>query len=304
LDIYDDEGETDAYPTHHKGSAPIPIGNTTSGSVVALRRASRSLDELRSFSFAKPSGIAGTLGETTMPVPASSSVPQSEYEIENVRKKSLPPIAPTTAGPNQTPPLPDNAALDLSWMENFGRTGIVGFNNDDMADIVGRNDSPTSDKSNIRRQSTFSTTTVDIMLKNIQAWNSSSQKYQDQRRLWLFEKENYDSMLPPRERTSISYFFSSRSNTMTDANPIAPFLDHGYVQREKKVPKESWKGMPLGTEEYWMSGWSGRIRVSRRNTSSEYPHDPLRKCSQVYFRQSRDSPTTPHFFVYPQPGWT
>jgi hypothetical protein len=123
------------------------------------------------------------------------------------------------------------------------------------------------------------------MLRNIQAWNSSSQKYQDQRRLWVFEKENYDSMLPPRERPSVSYFFSSRSNTMTDASLIAPFLDHAHMQREKekKMPKDSWKGMPLGMEEYWMNGWSGRFRVSRRNTSSGYSPSILFTTLQVIF---------------------
>jgi hypothetical protein len=59
---------------------------------------------------------------------------------------------------------------------------------------------------------------------------------------------------------------------MTDASLIAPFLDHAHLQREKekKISKEYWKGTPLGVEEYWMNGWSGRLRVSRRNTSSEY----------------------------------
>jgi len=272
LDIYEDDGENEP-PTRRKGSAAIPIVKTSLGSVIPLRRGSRSLDQLHSFSFARPPGslASHTSGGTMIPAPASSSVPQSEYEIENVRKKSLLPIAAT--GPNQNPLPSDNAGLDLSWMENFGRTGIVGFNNDDMADIVGSNDTSSIDLTpNIRRHSTFSTTTVDIMLKNIQTWNSSSQKYQDQRRLWVFQKENYDSMFPPRERPSVSYFFSSRSNTMTDASLIAPFLDHAHLQREKgkKMPRDSWKGMPLGMEEYWMNGWSGKFRVSRRNTSSEY----------------------------------
>lgn len=277
LDIYDDDGEKEVDLTRRKGSAAIPIASTSSGSAISLRRGSRSLDELHSTLSTRPSGSSAsrTSCGTIVPVPASSSVPQSEYEIENVRKKSLPPIAAPAAVSNHSLTPTGNVALDLSWMENFGRHGIVGFNNDDMADIVGSNDSPSTDgnaTSNVRRHSTFSTTTVDIMLKNIQAWNSGSQKYQDQRRLWIFEKETYNSVLPPRERTSISYFFSSRSNTVTDASLIAPFLDPGQMQKEKekKVPTEVWKGLPLGTEEFWMNGWSGRCRVTRRNTSSRY----------------------------------
>jgi hypothetical protein len=54
-------------------------------------------------------------------------------------------------------------------------------------------------------------------------------------------------------------------------------------EKEKKVPKESWKGMPLGMEEYWINGWSGRFRVSRRNTSSEYSISPRKLRSYILF---------------------
>lgn len=278
FDNYDDEADNDRdeiYDNHasrRKGAIPIaqPAPDKyvnhriQEGSTISLRRGSRSLDELHSFSFSNPLG----------PVPdsmvihsvASSSVPQSEGEIENVRKKSLPPIAPPSANPSGAV----NTGFDPSWMENWGRTGIIGFNNDDMADIVGR--PPSVGHSTARRHSTFSTTTVDIMLRNIQAWNSGSQKYQDQRRLWVFEKETPDSLVPHRERPTISNFFSPRSNPANEASSslVAPFLDHGYTQKEKKPSKEIWKGMPLDTEEYWINGWSGRFKVNRKNTRSMY----------------------------------
>lgn len=281
LDNYDDEADNDRdeiYDNASRRKGAIPIAHPAQdkyvshriqeGSTISLRRGSRSLDELHSVSFSNPLGPVPN--SMVMHPVASSSVPQSEGEIENVRKKSLPPIAP----PNANPPGALNTGFDPSWMENWGRTGIIGFNNDDMADIVGRPPSVgyNTTSSTARRHSTFSTTTVDIMLRNIQAWNSGSQKYQDQRRLWVFEKETPDSLVPSRERPSISSLFSPRSNPANEAssNLVAPFLDHGYTQKEKKTSKEIWRGIPLDTEEYWINGWSGRFKVNRKNTRSVY----------------------------------
>lgn len=289
LDIYDDEGDNHPVETnqpelpHRKGSLAIPIPSPShdnhhekEGSISSVRRASRSLDELVFFSSAKTSeGSCGTDTTTLTPQP-SSSVPQSDYEIENVRKKSLPPITLSIAVSDPASASTSNAnnlGFDATWVEGFGRTGITGFNSEEMADIIHGPSSVSSvaRKNSVlysgRRHSTFSTTTVDIMLKNIHAWNVGSQKYQDQRRLWVFVKEGADLRLPTKERPGISNLFSSRSGAVQDTNfdVIAPFVDQTYVQKERKT---TWKGMPLETEEFWQNGWSGKFRVLRKNTSS------------------------------------
>jgi len=277
LYISDDEGDDEPNKSElpqRKGSIAIPIPSPShddyherEGSVSAVRRASRSLDELVSFSSAKTSEASCGTGTNTVTPQASSSFPQSEYEIENVRKKSLPPIT-LSADPTST----DTFGFDASWMDRIGRTGITGFNSDEMADIV--HGSPLSSyarKNSVpyigRRHSTFSTVTVDIMLKNIHTWNIDSQKYQDQRRLWIFVKEGIDSRLAVKERPGISNLFSGRSPAAHD-NVIAPFVDQVYIQKERKPFEKSWKGIPLDAEESWKNGWSGKFRVMRRNTSS------------------------------------
>ncbi len=278
-DDYHDDSNKSELP-QRKGSLAIPIPSPShdnyhekEGNVSAVRRASRSLDELVSFSSAKTSEASCGTDTNTVTPQASSSFPQSEYEIENVRKKSLPPIALSVNGSDPASTSTNNFEFDASWMDRIGRTGITGFNCDEMADIVHGSPSlsPFARKNSVpyigRRHSTFSTATVDIMLKNIHTWNIDSLKYQDQRRLWVFVKEGTDSRLPIKERPGISSLFSGRSPAVHD-NDIAPFVDQPYIQKERKPFEKSWKGIPLDAEEFWKNGWSGRFRVMRRNTSS------------------------------------
>ncbi|KAF9529260.1 hypothetical protein CPB83DRAFT_790307 [Crepidotus variabilis] len=323
LDIYGDEEDADhedlqelQFPptasTARRGSAAIAIPHTPSDrsyndhrdrdSVSTLRRASKSLDELFTYSFARASGPgSGTrsIGGTAITSVAPSSVPESEVDLENIRKKSLPPIAPT-ANPMMPGVGMDTLGIDSSWMD-FGRTGLVGIDNDEMADIVGEsslgrrqsdfnNFRKGSNASMMRRQSTFSNATVDIIMKNIHQWNEGDSKYQDQKRLWHYEQERVRMESPApsaRERPSISSFFSPRSNMANDTNSnlIAPFLDPRDFQKDKTKDRsgKNWKGMPLDTEEAWGNGWSGRFRVSRKNTAT----DPTKLQQRLNFQYIR-----------------
>jgi len=319
------QGVTPLPHTERRGSAAMAIPNTPSNksyvdhrereaSIATLRRPSKSLDELYSFSFAQASGPSTLAGrgqaERTLS-PAPTSVPESEGDWRDLRKRSiqrdkdLPPIVPSKTHASNiatsinvdgsdttTPPTTtEGLGFDSSWMQQY-RGGVVGFEMEEVADVVGgRRPSALSSyrkgssASAFRRFSTVSSNNIDIMHKNIQVWGN--QKYQDQRTLWVFKRENdhIDDVTPvtrtttmdrDKERSSIASLFSPRQSITHAPDPnvhlIAPFLDEP-APREKekgKTPKEPWKGMALDSEEIWTNAATGRYRVNRKNAIGAY----------------------------------
>ena len=262
-------------------------------SLATLRRPSRSLEELSSFTFAQ-----GTISSSAWSIehpfpPAPTSVPQSEGDWRDLRKKSiqrdkdLPPISPHTLI-NETKPVPNQGTsgldgFDSSWMHQYGVNGVVGFDPSEMQDIVGEdrrssNNYPYRKGSAFRRQSTVSSNNVDIMYRHATGqW--ASQKYHNQRRMWTFMKEHdrldediyvRQNNHPERERSSITSFFGSRPSSSATPEPggISFFdtRDKEKISGKEKAPKEISRGMPLDSEEFWNNQATGRFRVHRKNT--------------------------------------
>jgi len=212
-----------------RGSAAIQIPNTApdrayqdhrarENSLATLRRPSKSLEDFYSFSFGKASGSSSSRGPEDPLPPAPTSVPESEGDWRDLRKRSVqrdkdltlifPPhgISPTTASSSKvnanmssitTSSTNDVLGFDSSWMRSYGVNGVIGFDPSEMADIVGQGHNghrPSlysfrkgSSSSAFRRQSTVSSN-IDIMHKNITGvW--ANQKYRDQRQMWTFTKE-------------------------------------------------------------------------------------------------------------------
>ncbi|KAF8813870.1 hypothetical protein BYT27DRAFT_7131049 [Phlegmacium glaucopus] len=281
-------------------------------SLATLRRPSRSLDELYSFNFATASSSSVSRTEHPSP-PAPTSVPQSEGDWRDLRKRSIqrdkdPPSISShnsnnigaTSASNQGASELDG--FDSSWMQQYGVNGVVGFDLSEMQDIVVEDGTAVRSSNNFpfrkgsatsafRRQSTVSSNNVDIMYRHATGqW--ASQKYRDQRRMWTFMKEQ--DRLPDegvyvrqnshnhieRERPSISSFFASRPSSSATLEPgvVIPFFD-GSRDREKttgkeKASKEIWRGMPLDSEEFWNNQATGRFRVHRKNAPCPEPGKP------------------------------
>ncbi|KAF9050024.1 hypothetical protein BJ165DRAFT_976174 [Panaeolus papilionaceus] len=217
---------------NRRGSHAIPIpGNQTDGmyqegrarenSMATIRRPSKSMEDLHSFSFAQSSGVsAPPRADDHHPLSiAPNSVPQSEGDWREYRKRSMqrdmPPTHPqaitlnpgaSSSNVSQTVSTSYHssssatasstvvATLDTSWMD-YGIKGVVDINPEEMADIVGESGSGARSafysfrkgSATSRRASTISSN-VDIMHKNIAgAW--ASQKAKDQRHNWLFVKD-------------------------------------------------------------------------------------------------------------------
>ncbi|KAJ3493999.1 hypothetical protein NLJ89_g10901 [Agrocybe chaxingu] len=315
--------------SQRRGSIPVPIPHAPSdrylvehrareNSLATLRRPSRSLEDLHSFSFAQasgsPSSAVGRGDDRPLP-PAPTSVPESEGDWRDLRKRSiqrdkdLPPItiqhsasATTPAGASSSKTITANclqssngfsvSELDTSWMQ-YGVNGLVGFNMDEVADIVGegglngRRPSAYSFRkgsaaSTFRRHSTISNTNVDIMHRNILVWGN--QRFLDQRHMWTFKREvdrvdnehdRRQNAHPDRERPSISTLFNSRPSTATVTEGAIPsFLMDGPPPEKEKKPsskdksqKEPWRGMALDSEEIWHNGASGKFRITRKNAT-------------------------------------
>ncbi|KAF8973044.1 hypothetical protein BDZ97DRAFT_1912634 [Flammula alnicola] len=286
------------------------------------RRPSKSLEDLHSFSFAKAS--------------APTSVPESEGDWRDLRKRSmqrdkeLPPIfnpitSPVVSGSssnaNSITAVASTSSsndLEFSWIQSYGAHGVVGFDPSEMTDIVGEGGHnghrPSyysfrkgSTSSAFRRQSTVSSTNMDIMHKNILGiWGNK--KYTDQRHMWTFTKEkdrlpNEDTRRHnggvDRERPSISTLFTSRPSTSAGTElsltGSISFFDKSdskekATAKEKsaakeKTSKEPWKGMALGSEEIWANGASGRFKVSRKNAAAnEAGKPPQQRLNITYIR--------------------
>ncbi|PPQ98782.1 hypothetical protein CVT24_003340 [Panaeolus cyanescens] len=241
-DFPDSEQDSESDDHHHpnplhsqysgrRGSHAIPIPNTQSdslyqdnrareNSLATIRRPSKSLEDLHSFSFAQSSGAsAPPRADSHHPLSiAPNSVPQSESDWREYRKRSmqrdmLPPVPPqiitSIPGPSSSS-ISQSASTsyhssssatasstvvesyDFSWMQ-YGTKGVVAI--DDVADIVGESGPGSRSafypfrkaSAGSRRASTISSN-VDIIHKNIAgAW--ASQKAKDQRHMWLFVKE-------------------------------------------------------------------------------------------------------------------
>ena len=286
-----------------RGSQALPINVSPDSSDRSyledrMRRPSRSLEELYSFSFAQQAESSSSASRTEHPLPpAPTSVPQSEGDWRDLRKKSIqrdkdlpaasPHMVSTTPATNQST-LGSNE-FDSSWMHH-GVAGVVGFDLSEMEDIVGNGTGHRSSNNHLfrkgstfstfRRQSTVSSNNVDIMYRHATGkW--ASQKYRDQRRMWTFVKEHdrlshediqvRQNNHMERERSSISGFFASRPSTATPE----PGVISGGIPKEKAVAKEkalkeSWRGMPPDSEEYWTNQATGRFRVHRKNTPCWY----------------------------------
>ncbi|KAF8160730.1 hypothetical protein B0H34DRAFT_349660 [Crassisporium funariophilum] len=270
-----------------RGSQAMPI-NTPSdrsylenrareNSFATLRRPSRSLDELHSFTFSQAGGNPPSgprdLDERPLP-PAPTSVPESEGDWRDLRKRSiqrdkdLPSISPHTTStaldfrsninPGTTPlPVANSSATeDFNWMHQYGVNGVVNFELSEMDDIVGESSRggrrPSnftfrtgSTSSTFRRESTTSSNGVDIIHRHIMGdW--ASQKYRDQRQMWTFKKEKdriSDEEAGSRHnvgidthRPSISTLFGSRPSTANESYIIAPFFDKVDSKDKEKLP--------------------------------------------------------------------
>ena len=300
--------------TERRGSQALPIAASSNrsssdrsypenrireNSLTTLRRPSRSLEELYSFNFSQEASSSASRMEHPLS-PSPTSVPQSEGDWRDLRKKSiqrdrdLPPISShimsTASTSNQGTSGLDG--FDDSWMHQYGVNGVVGFDPSEMQDIVGTgrrssNNYPSRKENAInafRRQSTVSSSSnIDIMYRHATGqW--ASQKYRDQRRMWTFVREHdrlshedvhiRQNNHMERERPSISSFFVSRpsSSATADSGMISggiPFFDSRDREKvigKEKAPKENWRGMPLDSEEFWNNQATGRFRVHRRNT--------------------------------------
>jgi len=270
--------------SERRGSAAMQIPNTASdrayedyrargNSLATLRRPSKSLEDLYSFSFGKAAGPSSSRGPEDFLPPAPTSVPESEGDWRDLRKRSvqrdkdLPPIFPHSSTPasasNANPNMSSAAAsslndvlgFDSSWMQSYGVNGVVGFDPSEMADIVGEGHNgyrPSlysfrkgSTSSAFRRQSTVSSN-IDIMHKNIAGvW--ANQKFRDQRQMWTFTKEKdriadedanantRPQVVAEKERSSISTLFASRPST---SNGVEPILGGSIPFFDKPEPKE------------------------------------------------------------------
>ncbi|KIM45282.1 hypothetical protein M413DRAFT_441963 [Hebeloma cylindrosporum] len=272
--------------SERRGSAAMQIPNTASdrayqehrargNSLATLRRPSKSLEELYSFSFGKASGPSSSRGPEDPLPPTPTSVPESEGDWRDLRKRSvqrdkdLPPIFPPASIPstastskananmslNTTSFTSDVLGFDSSWMQPYGVNGVVGFDPSEMADIVGEGHNghrPSlyslrkgSTSSAFRRYSTVSSN-IDIWHKNIiGVW--ANQKYRDQRQMWTFTKEKdriadedanaktRPQLLPERERPSISTFFAARPSI---SSGVEPSLVGSIPFFDKPDPKE------------------------------------------------------------------
>jgi len=250
-------------------------------SIATLRRPSRSLDELYSFHFAAASSSSVSRTEYPLP-PAPTSVPQSEGDWRDLRKKSiqkdkdLSSISPhmmtnsnnvgATSTSNQVAPELDG--FDSSWMKQYGVNGVVGFDLSEMQDIVVENGTERRSSNNfpfrkgstnsaLRRQSTVSSNNVDIMYRHATGqW--ASQKYRDQRRMWTFMKEQdrlsdefyvRQSNHMERERPSISSFFASRPTS--SATPEPSMISSGIPFFDSSRDKDKAAGKEKASKEIW-----------------------------------------------------
>ncbi|KAF8904399.1 hypothetical protein CPB84DRAFT_1772939 [Gymnopilus junonius] len=326
---YDYSNSRESVPmeqTGRMGSLAMTIPSTSSPydqrarDYTAGRRPSRSLEDLRGWSFEQGSSSQPRHPNDYSIPGAPTSVPESEGDWRDLRKRSiqrdkdLPPVMPSSGvvspGPgsstNHASPKGTSAmdGFDTSWLQPYGVNGVVGIDPSEMADIVGENRASFysfrkgSTASATRRQSTVSSN-LDIMHKNITGlW--ASQKHRDQRKLWTFvrEKDRLDEeatrriSTAERERPSIPTLFVPRPSTSTDDHPIPFFEKSDSKDKEKtglihksKSAKEPWKGMALDSEELWFNGSSGRYRVIRRNAISiEAGKPPQQRLNITYMR--------------------
>ena len=286
-----------------RGSQALPITISSDKSYLetqvkentlpTLRRPSRSLDQLHSFNFAQEAASSSFAPHAEHPLPPSpTSVPQSEGDWRDLRKKSiqrdkdLPSISPRIMSLSSS----GLDGFDTSWMHQHAN-GFIGFDSSEMQDIVVadmierrslnhplRRESAMSAS---RRQSNASSGNVDIWYRQATGW--ASQKDRDQHQMWMFVKENdrlahedhsRQNNHAERERPSISSFFGSRPSSSAASEPgvnsggISLFdgRDKGKAAGKEKAPKEIWRGMLLDSEEFWNNQATGRFRVHRRNT--------------------------------------
>lgn len=322
--------------SERRDSVAMQIPNTASdrayedyrargNSLVTLRRPSKSLEDLYSFSFGKSSGPSSSrVPEDPLPsTPTPTSVPESEGDWRDLRKRSvqrdkdLPSIFPSptaASGPKVNLNMASTSAssvndllgFDSSWMQSYGVNGVVGFDPSEMADIVGQGQNgyrPSlysfrkgSTSSAFRRQSTVSGNNIDIMHKNIAGvW--ANQKFRDQRELWTFTKEKdriedeganpntRPQVVAERERSSISTLFATRPST---SNGVEPILGGSIPFFDKPEPKEK-----VAVKEKSKEIWKGMALDSEEiwtNGSSGRFRVNRRNAACTYIR-----PFSPHY---------
>ncbi|EDR11853.1 uncharacterized protein LACBIDRAFT_313723 [Laccaria bicolor S238N-H82] len=269
-------------------------GRYREDSTTTLRRPSKSLEYLRSSDMGGPS-------HPTEEVLAPTSVPQSEGDWRDLRKKSLQrdkdavlPLvtSPMAAGitPNPTPASANDSAMsgiDTAWNNWAG--GITGFDQSEMNDIIApmptgrrpservlRRESTTSE----RRLSVVSCNSGDFFHKTLaRKWGGEGYKNQQQK--WTFQREKADRlrsedeprMRVDRERHSISNFFGPRPSTApTPSAGIFDALDpRDKASGKEKAKEQHWRGMAVDAEEWWFSHTNGRYKVNRKNAQAVEP---------------------------------
>lgn len=283
-----DNFEQYAISGERRGSLAIPgtqangfaEGRHREDSVITIRRASKSLEELGSF-ISKPAST-NSQGSRNNPLPpAPTSVPESEGDWNNLRRRSMQrdggapgsivdhkstehglEISPLAVSPGVLD------ELDTSWSGRGMVTtdGMAMFDN-----LVGKSARRPSAQSRFfgnRRPSTISNN-ADTFMKNLTTWDEET--YQPQQKMWTFhrEKETSDLRGPPHDvrGKNVRGSFSS-TKVLGDGSAAG---DH--EQKDKKDKERDtihWKGMALDSEESWWNDLSGRFKVHRKNNPSAY----------------------------------
>ncbi|PPQ93183.1 hypothetical protein CVT25_007940 [Psilocybe cyanescens] len=274
------------------------------------RRGSKSMIE-RSF---MQSGESSS-HERPLP-PAPTSVPESEGDWQNLRKRSmtaqrdkdLPLITPSDSPLTATSSTPfssinGSTAVEasvpdsLNWIQEFSLNGVVTFDSSEMQDIVGDTDLSSrffrkaSTNSAARRTSTVSST--DIMHKNITtSWANAKDRELNSKWSSRKVKENPDEQPSrrhngnERERPSIANLFPRAStSTFPDfhtsgSSAMLDKSDSKHKDRDKDktaATKPKWNGMAPDSEEIWSNFHLGNHKVQRKNAPSAEQGKPAQQ---------------------------
>ncbi|KAH9485546.1 hypothetical protein JR316_0002456 [Psilocybe cubensis] len=294
------------------------------------RRGSKSMIE-RSFI----QGAESSHGHSLPPAPAS--VPESEGDWQNLRKRSMTAqrdnnLAPVPAATpsfsvsssstqfssnNGSTPAPDAVPATDSWFIGAGINGLVDIDSSEMQDIVdtdvgGRFFRKGSTNSAARRTSTVSST--DIIHKNITtSWETERDR--ERRLKWSsFKAKEGDEQANrrqngERERPSIANLFPRTStSTSTDVrtNGSSLFLDKPDTKHKEKEKtgssKAKWTGMAPDSEEIWYNSHLGKHKVQRKNAPATEPGKPQQQRLQAQHLRSpnggRDQPDGPNITIH------
>lgn len=202
--------------------------------------------------------------------------------------------------------------FDDSWNID-PTTGIVNVDWDasEIQDIVGGIQGPRSSDRMFRRGSSSTTdsgrrlsttsTSSDPFTKGLNKWGG--QQYIDEKMRWTFVREKADRLEEhrtnaERDRHSISALFNHKTNfnqaSASASSSSSAFHEYGNNLREGDAkhstqpskPKETqpWRGMALGSEEWWSSYSNGRYRVTRQSQQRDPDKPPQQRVNVAHHR--------------------